>query len=61
MEQLVFERRTKRKMPMSKQLINEYYYENLTTREIANKYKVTEGTVRNWLVQARKDLGVKLV
>lgn len=61
MEQLVFERRTKRKKPMSEQLINDYYYENMTAREIAKKYKVTEGTVRNWMVQARKDLGVKLV
>lgn len=61
MEQLVFERRTKRKMPVSEKLINEYYYENKTTRELANQYKVTEGTVRNWLVQARRDLGVKLV
>lgn len=61
MEQLVFERRTKRKKPMNEQLINDYYYENMTAREIAKKYKVTEGTVRNWMVQARKDLGVKLV
>ena len=61
MEQLVFERRTKRKMPVSEKLINEYYYENKTTSELANQYKVTEGTVRNWLVQARRDLGVKLV
>lgn len=61
MKQLVFERRTKRKKPMSEQLLNDYYYKNMTAREIAKKYKVTEGTVRNWMVQARKDLGVKLV
>lgn len=60
MERIV-ERRTGRKRPDSRKLITEYYDNYKTTKELANEYKVTEGTIRNWLVVARKELGVVVV
>ncbi len=30
-------------------------YQNMTAKEIANEYGVTESTVRSWIARARKE------
>ena len=45
------------KKPENKELMKDY--ETLSASEIGKKYGAAESTVRSWIRQARKELGIK--